>query len=510
MVGKCANCQKNRIRMTDYLEPIVRHIKVPYLRKRISIDNLTITPRDKFGNDHLLVVVAEYPKFVWGKAAGAMDEITCARALLIYISLFGLFDEIWSDPGSDFTSKVIAQLTKYLGINHVFSLVDRHESCGVEGSNKQILRHVKALVTDDNSDSTWSDDLNLALVFFVINDQVNSETGCRPLDVMFGSSDGPYLQLPQGTLPAEITVQWIKTLDANLKSIRDKSSIYQNELIEKRISKTPIEKQNVYHPGELVLWQRDPTKPLPNKLASHFKGPYEVIAQYKNDVECRHVVMRNIQTLPVNRLKMFHGKAEEGYHAALHDANQGNIVKIHDWRNTPDERSFMDFLVEFEGRHPEWIPYSKDLDDSQPYGEYVNSQRPLFLLRYPKLIADKARSELNRKVITEVQPNDRVYVDLRKYGEAWYVQRELPDTHRTIHVVEILYTKWQGNQQKKIFAKCLLWDEELAWTHYDVYCYGTQRDLLPTMTLVDEHYARENPQCIPDELQDFVLKRISS
>ena len=61
MVGKCAKCQKNRIRMTDYLEPIVRHIKVPYLRKRISIDNLTITPIDKFGNDHLLVVIAESP-----------------------------------------------------------------------------------------------------------------------------------------------------------------------------------------------------------------------------------------------------------------------------------------------------------------------------------------------------------------------------------------------------------------------------------------------------------------
>ena len=27
------------------------------------------------------------------------------------------------------------------------------------------------------------------------------------------------------------------------------------------------------------------------------------------------------------------------------------------------------------------------------------------------------------------------------------------------------------------------------------------------MTLVDEHYARENPQCIPDELRDSVLKR---
>ena len=67
-----------------------------------------------------------------------------------------------------------------------------------------------------------------------------SETGFRPLDVMFGSSDGPYLQLPQGTLPAEITVQWIKMLDANLKQIRDKSSVYQNELINSRVSKTPI------------------------------------------------------------------------------------------------------------------------------------------------------------------------------------------------------------------------------------------------------------------------------
>ena len=73
MVGKCANCQENRIRMTDYLEPIVRHIKVPYLCKRISIDNLTVTPRDKYGNDYLLVVVAEYPEFVWGKAAKSMD-----------------------------------------------------------------------------------------------------------------------------------------------------------------------------------------------------------------------------------------------------------------------------------------------------------------------------------------------------------------------------------------------------------------------------------------------------
>ena len=112
---------------------------------------------------------------------------------MIFISLFGLFEEIWSDQGSDFTSNLIKQLNKYLGINHLFSLVDRHESCGVEGSNKQILRHIKALVMDQRSESTWSEPVDLALVFFVINDGVNSETGCHPMDAMFGSSDGPYL-----------------------------------------------------------------------------------------------------------------------------------------------------------------------------------------------------------------------------------------------------------------------------------------------------------------------------
>ena len=95
-------------------------------------------------------------------------------------------------------------------------------------------------MTDENSDLAWNEDVNLALVFFTINNESHSETGCRALDAMFGSSDGPYIQHPDGTLPTEISVQWIKALDENLKRIRNKSKEYQDV---------------VYHPGELVLWQ---------------------------------------------------------------------------------------------------------------------------------------------------------------------------------------------------------------------------------------------------------------
>ena len=38
--------------MVNYLEPVVRYLKVLTLRKRIAMDNLTITPVDKNGSSH--------------------------------------------------------------------------------------------------------------------------------------------------------------------------------------------------------------------------------------------------------------------------------------------------------------------------------------------------------------------------------------------------------------------------------------------------------------------------
>ena len=153
--------------------------KVPSMRKRIVIDNLTVTPVDKNVDGHILVAVYHFSKRVRGMPASRMDEVTSATAILVYVSMFGLFEEIWSDTGSDFKSNVVNQFNINFGIKHVVSIVDRHTSCGVDGPNKQILRHLMALVQDDYAESRWSD----------------------PVFYMFGSEDGSHLRLPDTFCP---------------------------------------------------------------------------------------------------------------------------------------------------------------------------------------------------------------------------------------------------------------------------------------------------------------------
>jgi hypothetical protein len=498
-VSSCAICQKDRLGMQDFVEPVVRHLKPPHARSRVGVDNLTVTPKDDKGNGHLVVVVDHFTKYVWVYPAASYDATTIATALFVYFCTFGVFEELWSDQGSDLMSDVVKQLTTWLGIKHVFSLVERHESNGVEGSNKQILRHLKTLVHDERMIKKWSDPTILALVLFVMNDAINSEIGARPLDVKFGSDDGPYMRLPEGALPSDVTADWVRERDADLRRIRQVSTAFQKTLADERIAATPAETQNKYQPGDLVLFQLEKSQPLPSKLTSHYNGPYEVLQQKSNEVQVRHLSSGMVKSFHVTRLKLFTGSIEEGKKAALLDADQYVIRYIHNWKNAVTQRKFMQFLVEYADGQTLWQDWSIDLDQSIPYGELIMREPPLFLLRSPAKSCNATRTAMNRRAIEGILPGMHVFVDLRQWGEAWYDQCNLPDAYRTVHVVECAYVRWLSQAHLKMEVRCMVFDETSNFDHYTVYCYGTARVLLPTMTLVDGAYCIAHPQVLPED-----------
>ena len=72
---------------------------------------------------------------------------------------------------ADLMAEDVQKLSEWLGIQRVISIVDRYESNGVEGTNKQILRHLRTLVHDLRVPKKWSDPTILSLVLFAVNDE---------------------------------------------------------------------------------------------------------------------------------------------------------------------------------------------------------------------------------------------------------------------------------------------------------------------------------------------------
>jgi hypothetical protein len=206
-----------------------------------------------------------------------------------------------------------------------------------------------------------------------------------------------------------------------------------------------------------------------------------------------------VKDFHVTRLKMFHGSKEAGRAAAMLDADEYEVQEVLAWKGCVEERSYMWFKLKFSDGEVVWKEWDKDMDNLQAYGDFIQQEAPLFMLRFPVRDANKQRTWLRRTEITSVVPGDTVYVDLRRWGEAWYDQLGLEDAYETIHVVECSYRAWNGRGRKKINIHCMIFDENLTFDAYEVYCWGTIKRMSDKMTLIDERFVRAHPEVLPDD-----------
>jgi hypothetical protein len=507
-VATCPICQKDRLGMVDNIQPLILTLKPAQRRSMVGIDTLTVTPPDDIGNTYILVIVNHFTKFTALYPAKEHNALTTATSLFEYFCTFGLVDCIISDPGSEFMNDVIAQLTKWFGIRHRFSLVDRHESNGVEHTNAMILRHLKALIFDERVQHKWSSPTVLPLIQFMLNSFDNSETGVIPFHAHFGSADATYFQLPPLVDGKEknsmLTQHYVKLLDDNLRLLHDISKDHQAAIAKERQINSSPEYQNIYQPGDFVLWQRDTNMPLPTKLSPKFIGPYEVISQTKNDVSCRHVILGHVKVFHVSRLKIFHGSREDAKKVAMIDNNQYEIREFKAYRGDPLIRTTVEFEILFEDESLVWLPWSKDLFETIQYETYCRSRPELYPLIFDFKTAQQRIRDFNKSPIISIQPGDTRLVDLRCYGYGWYQTLPLEDKDHINYLLEYQYIKWKSRQHLKIEVLCPVFNEVFIVDHYFVFSYGSwteddwsNRDL--TYKIVDEALIRKYPELLPNK-----------
>jgi hypothetical protein len=481
--------------METSLVAITRHLKVDGPRRVIGIDYLEME-EDELGNKGCYVMRDHFVHNVFIYPVAEHNATTAATAIFMYCVYFAAFDTLISDPGFDFTSDMIKTLNLWFGIHHRFSLVDRHESNGVEGANKQILRHVRTLICDERIKERWSSPSVIGWVTYIMNKFDDSESGISPYELMFGSDVARNLRFPQNTLNGKHVPAFLKQLNSDLETLRDIAFKYQQDLVKKRTSQN--EEQNVYQPGDLIFHRLPTDKPLPAKLRCRYDGPYEVLRQYKNDVECRHLAIGNVETFFVEHCKPYiGGSRERAMELARLDADQYLIESILAHRGDPHMRTSMEFLVKFQDDDkPRWRVWDRDLFNSQQYADYCKSKPSLFQLVFDERISNDEAKRLNLEPITEVQPGDKIFLDLRFYGTEWYRQINLPDKDFKTYVVKCQYQNWKPRSNKrKITAFVAATDDLFTFDHVDVFEYGNIKTFNPdTMVMVDDVLIRRFPR----------------
>jgi hypothetical protein len=108
-------------------------------------------------------------------------------------------DSIISDQGPDLTSNLMCILTEWMQTRHQFSITDMHTN-GVERILKEMQRHLRAMVYYEWIKDIFADKTMLPAIQFLLNDEVSSQTGYRPFELTFGSTDSNYTKIPTGEL----------------------------------------------------------------------------------------------------------------------------------------------------------------------------------------------------------------------------------------------------------------------------------------------------------------------
>ena len=412
-VRECAVCQKYRRTLTsDRVPHIIRHLKVPGPRSTVGVDGFTMTPPDRHGNSYMHVLVNQFTKHVFLYPSKSKDAENAANALITYISLFGRFDRLISDPGSDYSAQVVAKVNEYFGHSHAFSLVDRHESNGVETTNREIKRHIQTLVHDKRFKDRWSEPQVLGLITFHINNQRNSESGYSAFDCTFGSLQSEYFRAmdvesasysPDSTFVTELT--------KDIEAIQEKSREFQMVLAETRA--TDLTKpRNEWSAGDLVFV--DNLAPA-HKLQAPRLGPYEVVSHRRNDVTLRDLITEDTKDFHVDRLSLFSGSASEAFDLAMRDKDQHFIERFMGYRGDVNTRETLEFLISYtDDPTPVWRRFEKDIYDTVAYENYCRSLPQLEPLLSSAVQQKEKRTGLLRtRTDASHQEGDAIYVDLR-------------------------------------------------------------------------------------------------
>jgi hypothetical protein len=382
-IKMCPCCQTmSQIKTQIHTHPFTTATYAPMVR--INVDTINGLPPDVLNNRSLICIKDCFSRWIELYPTQNETASVAASALLQFIGRYGCPSQILSDNGPQYVNEVIKELTMLVGTEYITTLAySKEENAIVERANKEALRHLRAIIFDENVIEKWSQD-TIPFVQRIINSSVDSSIGVSPAQILYGNA----INLDRGIF---LPLQNLETHDnKNLKLSAwvDKMLQTQNAVI-KAAEKSQQNKDEQHNAD----FQENPTEFLPNtyvlvgyptssmkkgppnKLMSNFKGPMQIVNNVGNIYTVKNLLTEKQEKCHITQLKKFYyqpGKTNPKQ-IAMKTTQEHVVEKIITHVGDKSSKTLMDFKVRWLGESEEndlWLPW-KELKNNPALHKYL-------------------------------------------------------------------------------------------------------------------------------------------
>ena len=362
-IKECPVCQK--LARTNKGIVTVPFTSSDYLpMRKLNVDSMGPFDADAQGNIYIIVVIDCFSRYVGLYPAVDCTAEAAAEALLSHVCIFGAPLEILSDQGSQYVNRLITALCILIGSDKLETIsYSKQENGLVERANKEVLRHLRAILFNRDIKSDWR--LCLPLVQRIMNATYHESVGTSPASIIT-----PYVDLDRGILvplgasevPSELVSDWIRRLQSKQSAVlsiaqrvlkeRDDKHMLQNRLKE-TVTEFPIGSYVlVEYPGQ-----------IPSKMLMPRRGPLQVVKISRTKAYTLvDLITQKEETVHVSRLTPFLYDKErvDPFDVAAKEQKEFRIDFVYEHVGDPRLKSSLEFKCRFTGyseEHDEWIPW---------------------------------------------------------------------------------------------------------------------------------------------------------
>ena len=146
----------------------------------IHLDHIGPLTADVHGNKFILVLIDAFSIWVELFTTKTTNAIESASCMLQQFGRFGTPEVVHTDRGIAFHKELIAELLHVAGTKQSLTTeFSKEENAIVERANKEVLRHLNALLFDSRVHCKWSYE-QLPMMQCIMNTVEKTSTGVTP------------------------------------------------------------------------------------------------------------------------------------------------------------------------------------------------------------------------------------------------------------------------------------------------------------------------------------------